>query len=123
MKVLVVDDDAVHLLILKKIFEKSEDEVVLARNGVEALEFLERDSSFQIILTDIMMPEMDGVELLLKVKTSLRTMRIPVIGVTSGDVEFYRKKTKIPFDSLVPKPLDFWDLHELAKSKAISLMN
>ncbi|WP_026956578.1 response regulator [Algoriphagus vanfongensis] len=123
MKVLVVDDDAVHLLILKKIFEKSEDEVVLAHNGVEALELLERDTSFQIILTDIMMPEMDGVELLLKVKTSLRTMRIPVIGFTSGDVEFYRKKTQIPFDSLVPKPLDFWDLHELAKRKAIALMN
>lgn len=123
MRILVVDDDAVHLLILRKIFEKSDDTVVVAHNGKEALQELERDPGFNVILTDIMMPEMDGVELLGKVKSNLKTMGIPVIGFTAGDVEYFRKKSQVPFDSLVPKPMDFWDLHDLAKKKAIAVLN
>ncbi len=114
MKVLLVDDDFVHLLILQKIFEKSNHEVVVARNGKEALQYLEFDSSFHVILTDIMMPVMDGVEFLEHLKESPSTSSIPTIGFTAGDVEFFRASAKVSFDSLVPKPLDFYDLYNLA---------
>ncbi|MBN7811342.1 response regulator [Algoriphagus sp. H41] len=115
MKVLLVDDDSVHLLILKKIFEKSNDEVVVARNGREALQYLEFDASFHVILTDIMMPVMDGVEFLAHLKESPRTSDIPTIGFTAGDVEFFRAKSKVLFDRLVAKPMDFYDLYHLAR--------
>ncbi len=116
MKILLVDDDAVHLLILKKIFEKSNEEVVTAQNGREALECLEFDPYFNVILTDIMMPIMDGVEFLEHLKESPKTNKIPTIGFTSGDVDFYREKSKGAFDSLVAKPMDFYELYNLAKS-------
>lgn len=123
MRVLVVDDDSLHLLILRKIFEKYNDSVVLAHNGVEALEVLEKDNKFNIILTDIMMPFMDGMELLVNLKKNENTRKIPIIGFTAGDVEYYRKTALIPFDTLVAKPMDFWDLYNLAKSKARQAFN
>lgn len=123
MRVLVVDDNSLHLLILRKMFEKGNDSVVLAHNGVEALEVLEKDNAFNIILTDIMMPFMDGVELLVNLKNSDKTNKIPIIGFTAGDVEYYRQTTPIPFDTLVAKPIDFWDLYNLAKVKASALLN
>lgn len=123
MRVLVVDDNSIHLLILRKMFEKGNDSVVLAHNGVEALDLLEKDNAFNIILTDIMMPFMDGVELLVNLKKSEKTNKIPIIGFTAGDVEYYRQTTPIPFDTLVAKPIDFWDLYNLAKVKASALLN
>ncbi len=118
VKILLVDDDSVHLLILRKIFEKSNEEVVVAHNGLEALEYLETDPFFNVILTDIMMPVMDGVEFLNHLKESPQTSQIPTIGFTAGDVEYFREKSKNRFDSLVSKPMDFYDLYSLAKSKA-----
>lgn len=118
MKILLVDDDSVHLLILRKIFEKSNDEVVVAHNGREALEYLEFDPFFNVILTDIMMPVMDGVEFLEHLKESPQTNKIPTIGFTAGDVEYFRKLTMNGFDSLVAKPMDFYDLYSLAKLTA-----
>jgi CheY-like chemotaxis protein len=117
MKVLLVDDDSLHLLILKKIFEKSDHEVVVAHNGKEALQHLEFDSFFTVILTDIMMPVMDGVEFLKHLKESERTAGIPTIGFTAGDVEYFRKESNNGFDCLVSKPLDFYDLYHLAQAK------
>jgi CheY-like chemotaxis protein len=123
MKVLLVDDDLIHLTILRKIFERSNDQVILARNGKEALQQLEFDSDFNIILTDIIMPEMDGVELLGHLKESDATKNIPTIGFTSGDLAYYRQISNNRFDQLVAKPMDFFDLYALAKDQARTLLN
>jgi CheY-like chemotaxis protein len=118
MKVLLVDDDSVHLFILKKIFEKSNAKVVVAQNGKEALQYLEFDPFFNVILTDLMMPVMDGVEFLGHLKGSDTTKGIPTIGFTAGDVEYYREKSKGQFHFLLAKPMNFYDLYNLAKSTA-----
>jgi CheY-like chemotaxis protein len=123
LKILLVDDDSIHLLILRKIFEKSMDEVVVAKNGKEALQHLEFDPFFHVIMTDIMMPVMDGVEFLQHLKESPQTCKIPTIGFTAGDVEYYREKCNNSFNSLVAKPLDFYDLYNLAKSTVGHLEN
>ncbi|MFN3996871.1 response regulator [Algoriphagus sp.] len=118
MKFLLVDDDSVHLLILRKIFEKSNHEVIVAQNGKEALQHLEIDPYFHLILTDIIMPVMDGLEFLEHLRESPQTSKIPTIGITAGDVEYFRKKSKYKFESLVPKPLDFYELYDLAQTTA-----
>lgn len=118
MRILLVDDDSVHLLILRKIFEKSNHEVIVAQNGKEALLHLEMDPYFHLILTDIIMPVMDGLEFLEHLKESPQTSNIPTIGITAGDVEYFRKKSKYNFESLVAKPLDFYELYDLAKTTA-----
>lgn len=123
MRVLVVDDDSIHLLILKKIFEKASAVVVLAKNGLEALKVLEQDSGFNLILTDIMMPQMDGMELISEIKKSKKCSSIPVIGFTAGDLEYYRNSSRNKFDVMVPKPMDLLNLYDLVKSKAIKDLN
>ncbi len=115
MRVLVVEDDSVHRFILTTIFKKSEDDVTAAKNGREAWDILGDDHQFNVILTDIQMPEMDGLELLTRVRSNQETSTIPVIGFTAGDVNMYREQAMTPFDALVAKPMDFWDLHALAK--------
>lgn len=118
MRVLLVDDNPLHLIILKRIFEKSHDEVVVAHNGKEALRFLEFDPRFDIILTDIIMPEMDGINLINHLKLGTDTKKIPVIGFTSGDTHYFRSQGGELFDELVTKPSNFHDLYFLAKSRA-----
>lgn len=115
MRVLVVEDDSVHRFILKTIFEKSSDHVTVVCNGREAMDILGKDQSFEVILTDIQMPVMDGLELLSLIKQNQITQAIPVIGFTAGDVNRYRAISKTPFDALVAKPMDFRDLYTLAK--------
>lgn len=78
---------------------------------------LEFDSNFQVILTDIMMPEMDGIEFLMNVRENEATKEIPIIGFTAGDINYYREKSAGQFSCLVPKPIDFFDLYQLAKSQ------
>ena len=115
MRVLLVDDDAIHLLLLQKIFERENVTVEVARNGHEALRILEFDSDFSVILTDMMMPDMDGVEFWSHSHQSSQLSRIPIIGFTSGDLNFYKEKALDQLNFLVSKTSDFYELFTLAQ--------
>ena len=67
MKILIAEDDPVSGMILSKILRKAGYQWVLATDGVEALEVIQRES-FDALLTDWMMPRMDGIELTRKVR-------------------------------------------------------
>jgi len=69
MKILVAEDNVVSQNILEKILEKSGHEVMTAENGLKAWELLQRNS-VRMVITDWMMPEMDGLELCQKVRLS-----------------------------------------------------
>jgi two-component system chemotaxis response regulator CheY len=114
MKVLVVDDDAINRLILQKLFERRNNIVVTAQNGQEALDLFVGDDEINIVITDIMMPEMDGIELLAEIKQRDKTGQIPIIGFTAGDIDYFRSITIIPFDRLLPKPMDYIELYNIA---------
>lgn len=114
MKVLVVDDDAINRLILQKLFEKENNTVRTAQNGCEAMQLLNDESDFNIVITDIMMPEMDGIQLLAEIKLNDKINRIPIIGFTAGDIDYFRQISTIAFDRLLPKPMDFYELYDIA---------
>jgi two-component system chemotaxis response regulator CheY len=61
-----------------------------------------------------MMPEMDGIELLAEIKQRDKTGQIPIIGFTAGDIDYFRSITVIPFDRLLPKPMDYIELYNIA---------
>ncbi|MDO9551330.1 response regulator [Rhodonellum sp.] len=115
MKILVVDDDAINRLILQKLFEKDNNLVFTAKNGIEAMEILLRVPGFKLVITDIMMPEMDGIQLLAEIKLNKSVSNIPIIGFTAGDIDYFRKSSLISFDRLLPKPMDFHELFDIAK--------
>jgi len=81
-KVLIVDDEPVNVKVLQRKLEKTGYEVRMATNGFECLEKVEEDHP-DIILLDIMMPDMDGVETCRRLKQNPKTETIPVIFVTA----------------------------------------
>ena len=79
--VLIVDDTPINVLLLKKLLEK-EYTIQTARNGQEALDFAFATPP-DLILLDIMMPEMDGFEVCQRLKENPSTENVPVIFITA----------------------------------------
>jgi CheY-like chemotaxis protein len=82
-KVLVVDDDVRNLFALTAVFERSKIKSITAESGREALEILNNDKSIDIVLMDIMMPEMDGYETIRIIRKEARNKSLPIIAVTA----------------------------------------
>lgn len=82
--ILVVDDSAVARAKLAKLFEAGGYRVVLAKDGLEALEKLGNDF-FAVLLTDLEMPNMNGLELIAAVQGSMETEDLPIIAITGHD--------------------------------------
>jgi CheY-like chemotaxis protein len=83
-KILAVDDEAFNLDILSEYLDADGYEVILACNGVEALEKLEAHEDIDVIVLDRMMPLMSGMEFLAVIKPQERFLSIPVIMQTAA---------------------------------------
>jgi len=81
---LLVDDSAVARAKLRKLFESAGYPVDLAKDGLEALELLAKNR-YALMITDLEMPQMDGVELIAAVHGSLETEDLPIIAITGHD--------------------------------------
>jgi CheY-like chemotaxis protein len=81
-RILVVDDNPDSVTIMRGILEGRGYEVASAAGGVEALQFLATET-VDIVLLDVMMPEMSGMEVLQRIKDDAATGRLPVILVTA----------------------------------------
>jgi two-component system chemotaxis sensor kinase CheA len=82
-RILLVDDDIRNLLALTPVLEKWAVDVVAAGDGREALETLQDDREFDLILMDLMMPELDGFETIRRIKSDPATSHVPVIALTA----------------------------------------
>ena len=113
VKILVVDDEPdLELLILQKFRKKiaaKEFEFFFALNGVEALKKLEAIPDLSIILTDINMPEMDGLTLLAHLHQIDRPYKAIVISAY-GDMSNIRSAMNKGASEFITKPIDFQDL-------------
>lgn len=81
-KVLIVDDDEATLVVLEKILSKANYKILKAMSGKECIEQA-KASSPDIIIMDIMMPGLDGIASVLKLKGIKETMSIPIIVCTA----------------------------------------
>ncbi|WP_051189541.1 HAMP domain-containing protein [Daejeonella oryzae] len=91
-KVLIVDDDVRNLFALTAAFERSKLDVLTAESGKEALEILDSQSEIDIVLMDIMMPEMDGYETIQHIRKEKKNDNLPIIAVTAKAMIGDRKK-------------------------------
>ena len=105
LSILVVDDDEIIRMVLRKSLEKEGYHVSTANSAEEALNTLQR-SFFHVVITDIMMGEMNGVELLLQIKEMNSLMQIYVMTshgtlphviqcMQGGAYDFFEKPLKI----------------------------
>ena len=85
-KILVVDDNLVVLKLLRHLLESEDYLVITAENGLEALNLASTENP-DIIVTDYVMPEMDGVMLIKKLKRQATTRAIPIMMLTAKDEE------------------------------------
>jgi len=109
MKILVVDDEAlIRDMIKRGLSQMGGFSVEVAQSGPEAIEKMEKDV-FDLVLTDLKMPEMDGLELLKTIKGT--RPEIMVIMMTAhGSIETAVEAMKIGADDYITKPIDFNDL-------------
>ncbi len=81
--ILVVDDSALIVMSIKMILDPAGYEVIECSNGPDAVKFAEAKAP-QLILLDMMMPGMDGIETLARLKSNAKTSPIPVLMVTGS---------------------------------------
>jgi adenylate cyclase len=104
--ILVVDDDPVNRSLLTRLLEQDGHRVDTAADGRQALERLNGDP-FDLVLLDILMPKMDGYEVLARMKGDDVLRRIPVVMITSiEDVQSAVKCIESGADDYLPKPFD-----------------
>jgi sigma-B regulation protein RsbU (phosphoserine phosphatase) len=123
-KVLIVDDEPdLELLIrqrFRKVIREGELDFSFARNGVDALDVLERDPAVEVVLTDINMPEMDGLTLLAEL--ARRDLAAKAVVVSAyGDMENIRTAMNRGAFDFLTKPIDFHDL-EVTIRKTIDVV-
>ena len=108
MKILVVDDDVSIREIIGAGLSERGFSVEIAADGAEALEKIERDL-FDLVLTDLMMPQMDGIELINKIK-ELQPDLLILLMTAYGSFDSAVQAIKIGANDYLAKPIDFQDL-------------
>ena len=110
LKMLIVDDELDTLIPLKRTLEAEDYQVLEASDGMEAIEKT-RSEHPDLILLDLMMPGMDGIEVCKVLKEDPSTNDIPILMLTAkGDVEDKIGGIEIGADDYVTKPFDLGEL-------------
>jgi HAMP domain-containing protein/signal transduction histidine kinase/CheY-like chemotaxis protein len=91
-RALVVDDDARNIFALTTLLESQDMDVVSATNGRQAIELLQNTADTDIVLMDIMMPEMDGFETMREIRKDARFRTLPILALTAKAMKGDREK-------------------------------
>ncbi|HEX8099619.1 MAG TPA: response regulator [Actinomycetota bacterium] len=104
--ILVVDDDAVHRQTLVAALTREGHNVTTAENGKDALDIV-RSQPFDVVLLDILMPEMDGYQVLEELKRDPESQHIPVVMTTAiDDIESAVRCIELGAEDFLTKPFD-----------------
>jgi signal transduction histidine kinase/DNA-binding response OmpR family regulator/CHASE3 domain sensor protein len=114
--VLVVDDDVRNIFSLTKALEKYRMNVITAIDGKEAMDKLKENARVDIVLMDMMMPEMDGYETTKRIKKDPALKNIPIIAVTAKAMTGDREKClNAGASDYITKPVDIDQLMSLLR--------
>lgn len=114
MKILIIEDD---ILLEQTLGQRLRDlghEVFLAENGNEALQVFEHEPLVDVLLCDVLMPELSGPSLLRKMHQRIKSEQIVVIMISAlSDGEGFMKKFDVEYDHYLPKPFTFSELNAI----------
>jgi CheY-like chemotaxis protein len=115
-KILIVDDDMRNVFALTSLLEEKGMKVVVGRNGKEGIQRLNQNSDINLILMDIMMPEMDGYLAMEEIRKIEKYRKIPMIALTAKAMKDDRQKCiEAGASDYLTKPLDIDKLTSLLR--------
>jgi HAMP domain-containing protein/signal transduction histidine kinase/CheY-like chemotaxis protein len=114
--ILIVDDDVRNAFALTSVIEAKGIEVLYAENGRDAIEALTQHPDIDLVLMDIMMPEMDGYETTKAIRSDQRFAELPIIALTAKAMKGDRERSIASGASdYIPKPVDTDQLFSLMR--------
>lgn len=113
MRVLLVEDHAINQKLATVLIERGGHEVCVANNGQEALDLLAQ-RSFDLVLMDMMMPVMDGLEATQRLRAGEHGTRIPVVAMTANAMQSDKDRcAAVGMDDFISKPIEFAELRRV----------
>ncbi|EPX57481.1 Two-component hybrid sensor and regulator [Cystobacter fuscus DSM 2262] len=113
-EVLLVDDDARNIFALTSVLENHGMRVTFAQDGRAAMDLLEKNPALDVVLLDVMMPEMDGYQAMRAIRADSRWASLPVIAITARALKDDREKClEAGASDYLSKPVDIDRLLEL----------
>ena len=119
IRVLVVDDYPMNRDLLKRILANPDFQVVDAQDGMEALQVLSQQE-FDVVLLDVMMPGMDGIEVCRHLREDLGKEDIPVFFITALDPDDTINANLGPKTDYIRKPFNKNEIREKIKQAALN---
>ena len=115
-KILLVDDDVRNIFALTSALEQKGAIVVIGRNGREAIERLNEVEDIDLVLMDVMMPEMDGYEATVEIRKNPRWRKLPIIAVTAKAMKDDQERClQAGSNDYLAKPIDLDRLFSLIR--------
>lgn len=119
VQVLVVDDTDINLEIARRLLERQGAKVHTCNSGRKALEFLgQQGSDVDLVLMDVQMPQMDGLEVTRRIRSELGLTAMPIVALTAGALTEERKRALAAgMDDFLTKPLDPKDMVRIIRTQ------
>lgn len=121
-RLLLVEDNRVNQELAKAVLEKFGAEVVVVNNGLQAVTLLEREEAFDVVLMDIQMPVMDGLEATRRIRQHDKLKLLPIIAVTAHVLEHdVQECYQAGMNGYLPKPFKASDLLDAIQDTVASI--
>jgi CheY-like chemotaxis protein len=115
-RILLVEDDVRNIFALSSVFEPLGSELIIARNGQEALDALQREKSVDLVLMDVMMPQMDGITAMRRIREQPAHAALPIIALTAKAMPHDREECLAAgANDYIAKPIDVDKLVSLCR--------
>jgi len=115
MRVLVAEDNKINQMIMRELLSSAGIDVTIADNGIKALECL-REHTFDLVLMDIQMPEMDGLTAAVQIRADRRFADLPILAMTANvGPEHLAESQAAGMNAHLTKPVDVKKLYSALK--------
>ena len=115
-KTLIVDDDLRNIFALTSVLEQHKMNIIYEENGKKGFERLQKEADVDIVLMDIMMPEMDGYEAMNRIRKMKQFKKLPIIALTAKAMKGDREKCiEVGASDYISKPINIEQLISLLR--------
>lgn len=120
-KVLIVDDDNRNIYALKRVLENRGMATLVAKDGLECLDVMQKEHDIDVVLMDIMMPNMDGYETMSIIRNEMKLTDLPIIALTAKAMKNDRDKSlEAGASDYISKPLNLEQLFSVLRVWLVS---